>query len=227
MSTCSHIQGQFSRYLDGDVPGTEMLNISKHLQKCAACAGEFTGWQKSQALVSSLGSTKAPEDLALRLRVAISQESRNSARERLGRFQSRWENTFQPFLVRAVAGFASAIFLVGTAARLVGTFSSPEAVEARDVPLQVATAPRLLYSSFQPSDEIGDHNNPVVLQVFVDSRGRVYDYKVLSGQVDAQTRDSIESLLLFSVFAPARSFDFDQPVRGTTVMSFSGISVKG
>jgi hypothetical protein len=65
----------------------------------------------------------------------------------------------------------------------------------------------------------------VVLQVFVDSHGRVYDYKVLSGQVDAQVRDSIESLLLFSVFEPARSFD--QPVRGTTVMSFSGISVKG
>lgn len=227
MSTCSHIQGQFSRYLDGDVPGTEMLKISKHLQKCGACAGEFAGWQKSQALVSSLGSTKVPEDLALRLRVAISQESRNSARERLGRFQSRWENTFQPFLLRAAAGFASAIFLVGTAAGLVGTFTSPEAVEARDVPLQVSTSPRLLYSSFQPSDEIGNHNNPVVLQVFVDSRGRVYDYKVLSGQVDAQTRGSIESLLLFSVFAPARSFDFDQPVRGTTVMSFSGISVKG
>jgi predicted anti-sigma-YlaC factor YlaD len=225
MSTCSHIQHQFSRYLDSDVPGTEMLKISKHLQKCAACAGEFAAWRKSQTLVSSLGPTKAPEDLALRLRVAISQESRNSARERLGRLQSRWENTFQPFLLRAAAGFASAIFLVGTAAMLVGTFTSPELVEARDVPLQVSTSPRLLYSSFQPGDAIGDHNNPVVLQVFVDSHGRVYDYKVLSGQVDAQVRDSIESLLLFSVFEPARSFD--QPVRGTTVMSFSGISVKG
>jgi len=227
MSTCSHIQHQFSRYLDGDVPGTKMLEISKHLEKCAGCATEFAVWQESQALVSNLGPTKVPEDLALRLRVAISQESRNSTRERLGRFQSRWENTFQPFLIRAAAGFASAIFLVGTAAMLIGTFASPEAVEARDVPLQISTAPRLLYSSFQLDDDIGDHNNPVVLQVFVDSRGRVYDYKVLSGQVDAQTRQSIDNLLLFSVFAPARSFDFDQPVRGTTVMSFSGISVKG
>jgi hypothetical protein len=114
---------------------------------------------------------------------------------------------------------------VGTAAMLVGSFASPEPVEARDVPLQVSSAPRLLYSSFQPGDEIGDHNNPVVLQVFVDGQGRVYDYKVLSGQVDAQARGAIDNLLLFSVFAPARSWD--QPVRGTTVMSFSGISVKG
>jgi Putative zinc-finger len=225
MSACSHIQHQFSRYLDGDVPGTRMLEISRHLDSCADCATEFAAWQKSQTLVSNLGPTKVPEDLALRLRVAISQESRNSTRERLGRFQSRWENTFQPFLLRAAAGFASAIFLVGTAALLVGRFTSPEPVEAQDVPLEVSTAPRLLYSSFQPIDTIGDHNNPVVLQVFVDGHGRVYDYKVLSGQVDAKTRYSIENLLLFSVFTPAQSFD--QPVRGTTLMSFSGISVKG
>jgi predicted anti-sigma-YlaC factor YlaD len=225
MSACSHIQHQFSHYLDGDVPGTRMLEITKHLEKCAECAGEFAAWQKSQTLVSTLGPTKVPPDLALRLRVAISQESRNSTRERLSRFHIRWENTFQPFLLRAAAGFASAIFLVGTVAMLVGTFASPEPVEARDQPLEISTAPRLLYSSFQPADTIGDHNNPVVLQVFVDGHGRVYDYKVLSGQVDTKTRDSIDNLLLFSVFSPARSFD--QAVRGTTLMSFSGISVNG
>lgn len=225
MSSCSYIQRQFSRYLDGDIPGTRMLEITRHLETCTACAGEFAAWRKSQTLVSTLGSTRVPPDLALRLRVAISQESRNSARERLGRFQVRWENTFRPFLFRAAAGFASAIFLVGTAAMLVGTFTSPEPVEARDVPLDISSAPRLLYSSFQLDSGIGDINNPIVLQVFVDSHGRVYDYKVLSGLVDKQTREAIENLLLFSAFEPARSFD--QPVRGTTLMSFSGISVKG
>jgi predicted anti-sigma-YlaC factor YlaD len=225
MSACSHIQHQFSHYLDSDIPGTRMLEITKHLEKCAECAGEFAVWQKTQTLVSALGPSKVPEDLALRLRVAISQESRNSTRERLGRFHIRWENTFQPFLLRAAAGFASAIFLVGTVALLIGRFASPEPVEARDQPLEISTAPRLLYSSFQPADAIGDHNNPVVLQVFVDRSGRVYDYKVLSGQVDTKTRESIDDLLLFSVFAPARSFD--QAVRGTALMSFSGISVRG
>ncbi|MGA9719681.1 MAG: zf-HC2 domain-containing protein [Acidobacteriaceae bacterium] len=225
MSACSYIQHQFSRYLDGDVPGTRMLEITKHLETCANCSHEFDAWKKSQAMVADLGTTRVPPDLALRLRVAISQESRNSTRERLGRFHIRWENTFQPFLLRATAGFASAIFLIGTAAMLVGTFTSPEPVEARDVPLEVSSAPRLLYSSFQPAEDIGGLDNPVMLQVFVDSDGRVYDYKVLSGAVDAQTRDAINNLLLFSVFSPARSFD--QPVRGTALMSFSGVSVKG
>jgi predicted anti-sigma-YlaC factor YlaD len=224
MSTCSHIQHQFSRYLDGDVPGARMIEITRHLETCSDCAGEFAAWKKSQAMVANLGSTKVPPDLALRLRVAISQESRNSTRERLGRFHSRWENTFQPFLLRAAAGFVSAIFLVGTAAMLVAPFASPQLVEASDVPIEVSSAPRLLYSSFETGN-IGDVNNPVVLQVFVDSHGRVYDYRVLSGAVDSQMRDSIENLLLFSVFSPARSFD--QPVRGTALMSFSGVSVKG
>lgn len=225
MSACSHIRHQFSRYLDGDIPGTRMLEITKHLETCADCAHEFSAWKNSQALVANLGPSRVPPDLALRLRVAISRESRNSTRERLGRFHVRWENTFQPFLLRAAAGFASAIFLVGTAAMLVGTFTSPEPVEARDVPLEVSSAPRLLYSSFQPAQDIGGLDNPVMLQVFVDSDGRVYDYKVLSGVVDAQTRDAIDNLLLFSVFSPARSFD--QPVRGTALMSFSGVSVTG
>jgi hypothetical protein len=202
-----------------------MIEISGHLESCSDCAGEFATWQKSQTLVSALGSTKVPDDLALRLRVAISQESRNSTRERLSRFHIRWENTFQPFLLRAAAGLASAIFLIGTAAMLVGTFTTPEPVEARDVPLEISTGPHLLYTAFQLADDIGDHNDPIVLQVFVDDHGRVYDYKVLSGQVDEKARQSIGNLLLFSVFSPARSWD--QPVRGTTLMSFSGISVKG
>ena len=225
MSSCGQIQRHFSRYLDGDVPGVRMLQITRHLETCPACAREFAAWKKSQSLVATLGPTRIPPDLALRLRVAISQESRNSARERLSRFHIRWENTFRPFLLRAGAGLASAIFLVGTAAMLVGTFTSPEPVEARDVPLQVSSAPRLLYSSYQPGKDIGDPNNPVVLQVFVDSHGRVYDYKVLSGSIDTPTREAIENLLLFSVFEPALSWD--QPVSGTTLMSFSGVAVKG
>lgn len=225
MSFCSEIQNQFSRYLDGDVPGARMLEITRHLQTCADCSREFAAWKKSQSLVSTLGPTPVPRDLALRLRVAISHESRNSTRERIERFRIRWENTFRPFLLRTAAGLASAVLLVGTAAALVGPFASPEPVEASDVPLETSSAPRLLYSSFQPANDIGDPNNPVVLQVFVDTHGRVYDYKVLSGAVDTQTRQSIDNLLLFSVFTPARFFD--QPVRGSALMSFSGVSVKG
>jgi hypothetical protein len=55
--------------------------------------------------------------------------------------------------------------------------------------------------------------------------GRVYDYRIVSGPTDGTTRSQIENLLLFGVFEPARRFG--QPVRGLTVLSFSGVSVRG
>lgn len=225
MSACSRIQGQFSRYLDGDVPGTSMLEISQHLKDCAACSKDFAELQRSQTMVAALGPSKVPADLALRLRVAISQESQRTPQARLGRLNIRWENTFRPFLLRAAAGLASAIFLIGTAGMAIDTFTAPEPVEARDVPIQVSTGPHLLYSSFQSTVALGKHDEPILLQVFVDGRGRVYDYRVLSGELDEQARASLDNVLLFSVFEPARYFD--QPVRGSVVMSFSGVSVRG
>jgi predicted anti-sigma-YlaC factor YlaD len=225
MSTCSDIRDHFSRYLDGDVPGSVMLEISHHLRECRECAQEFAVWQRSQTMVAGLGPSKAPADLALKLRIAISRESSRTPRERLARWRVRWQNSLQPFLLRAAGGLASAIFLVGSSALLIGMFAAPDAVEARDQPLQIATAPHLLYSSFEPGSAIGEASNPLVIQAFVDSSGRVYDYRILSGEADEQTRSSISNLLLFSVFAPARSFD--QPVRGSVLMSFSGVSVRG
>jgi hypothetical protein len=53
----------------------------------------------------------------------------------------------------------------------------------------------------------------------------VYDYRIVSGPTDATTRSQVESLLLFSRFAPARFFG--QPVRGLAVLEFSGVSVRG
>jgi hypothetical protein len=64
-----------------------------------------------------------------------------------------------------------------------------------------------------------------VVEAFVNVNGRVYDYRIVSGDATASMRAELDNTLLFSLFEPARSFGI--PVRGTVVMSFSGISVKG
>jgi hypothetical protein len=64
-----------------------------------------------------------------------------------------------------------------------------------------------------------------VVEAYVNSAGRVYDYRIVSGRDDAASRARVETLLLFSVFAPAQVFG--EPVRGVAVMTFSGISVQG
>ncbi len=225
MTKCSNVRQQFSAYLDGAVSGAEMQAIAAHLEACPPCAEDFLAWRRTHAMVSSVGPAKAPADLALRLRVALSQESVNTAQERFERGKLRWENTIRPFLWQATAGFASAVLLVGGTALLIGMFASPEPAQAKDEPLGNASSPRFLYDPFEFAGGVGDRDNPVVVQAFVNGEGHVYDYKILSGRADAKTIAQLEDTLLFSVFAPAHVFN--QPVRGTVLLSFSGVSVQG
>jgi anti-sigma factor RsiW len=225
MNQCRHIRAEFSDYLDGAVSGAAMQEISQHLEKCPPCADEFAEWRNAQALLSSLGPAKAPRDLSLRLRVALSHEAADSTQHNLDRWRIRWENTVRPLVLQFSAGLASTLLLIGSVSLLVGMFASPESLSARDQPLGMASAPRFLYSSIEPAGAIGDRDNPVIVEAFVNSEGRVYDYKIVSGTTDMKTSIQLQNALLFSVFDPARTFG--QPVRGMVVLSFSGVSVRG
>jgi hypothetical protein len=224
VTRCVHFREQFSAYLDGAVTGTAMHEIAAHLEACSGCAAEFAQWRNAQSLISSIGPAKAPSDLSLRLRVALSQESANTAEEKFARGWVRWHNTFLPLLWQITAGFASTAALIGGVAVLIGMFA-PEPLLARDEPLGKATSPRFLYTSLEPAGPVGDRESPVVVQVFVNGEGRVYDYTIVSGNADLKTRSQLEDTLLFSVFAPAQVFG--QPVPGTVVLSFSEVLVGG
>lgn len=224
MSKCAQLREQFSAYLDGAVTGAVMHEIAAHLDVCSGCAVEFAQWRNAQSLVSSVGPAKAPEDLGLRLRVALSQQMANTTGEKFARGRVRWQNTMLPLMWRVTAGFASTVAMLGAVALLIGMFA-PEPLLARDEPLGMASNPRFLYTSPEPAGGVADGNNPVVVQAFVNGEGRVYDYKIVSGNADLKTRSQLKDTLLFSVFAPARVFG--QPVPGTVLLSFSGVSVRG
>ncbi len=223
MSKCADLRKQFSAYLDGAVTGTAMQEIAAHLEACSDCTAEFAQWRTAQSLISSIGPAKAPAGLGLRLRVALSQESANTAQEKFARGRIRWQNTFRPLVWQVTAGFASTVALLGGVALLIGI--SPVPAMARDEPLGWASSPHYLYRSPVLAEGIADGNNPVVVQAFVNEEGLVYDYKIISGNNDSKTRSQVEDMLLFSVFAPAQVFG--QPVRGTVLLSFSGVSVPG
>ena len=226
MNSCTRIRAQFSNYLDGAMTGVAMQQVAGHLRQCEKCSNEFAQWRDAQQMLASLGPAKAPPELGLRLRVAVSQERMRNPRQSLARWQVRWQNTVAPFLLQASAGVASAILLIGTVALLISTFAAPEPLAARDEPIGMASSPHLLYSSIMTDpDAIGEHGNPVVVEALVNGDGRVYDYHIVSGPQDARTRSQLEELLLFSVFEPARIFG--QPVRGLAVLSFAGVSVQG
>lgn len=225
--SCNSIQSRFSEYLDGRLTGVEMQEIASHVEACRECAAEWSGLKQTQMAVASLGPVPEPEDLLLRVRVAVSHERARSRRSIVERCKLAWENTVGPFVLQAAAGFASAVLLLGTVTVLVGMFTRPEAARGEDEPIGNATAPHFLYTSSAVSsnDEIRSAAGPVVVEAYINGQGEVYDYRIVSGPVDDATRAQVVNLLLWSHFEPARFFG--QPVRGLAVLSFSGVSVRG
>lgn len=222
---CTNVEAQFSDYLDGAVSGVAMQRIASHLRDCQACTDDFEAMRSMQAVLSSLPPVKAPSDLALQLRVAVSNERARTPRNLWSTLQVSWKNSIAPLLLQASAGFASTVLLLGSVALLIGMFATPEPLAARDVPLGMASNPRFLYNSVEPAAvPIGGRDNPVIVEAYINGVGQVYDYRIVSGPNDANTRSALDNLLLFSRFEPARFFG--EPVRGMAVLSFTGVSVR-
>ena len=227
MNGCNEMQTMFTEYMDGRLSGREMQFVTAHLESCNKCAGDWRSLEEMQTLLAGMGPVPVPQDLLLRIRVAMSHER---ARRRQPIFHTlimAWRNTVGPFILQATAGFASAVLLLGAIIFLAGMFTQPEnALATPDEPLGAVTAPRFLYlSSEVGGNPIGDVTEPVVIEAYVNGQGQVYDYHIVSGPTDKGTRAEVENMLLWSRFEPARRFG--QPIPGLAVLSFSGVSVRG
>ncbi len=222
--TCTEIRKLFSPYLDGRVSGSEMRALTHHVGQCADCAREFAATERTQQLLASLAPKKAPADLALKLRLAISREAAQARRPRFEGMLVRLENALNAFMVPATAGLVSAVLFFGL---LLGFFALPAELRASsgDVPLMLYTGPQLEKSAFGTSlGNMGD--DAVVIEAYVDANGRVQDYRILSQPDDAKAvLPQLKNLLIFTTFRPALSMG--RPTTGTAVLSFSKISVKG
>lgn len=222
---CQKCQSSFSVYLDGAVSGQQMQLIARHLESCAGCAREFAAMCAMQQSVAALGQAKAPPDLGLKLRLAISHEQARRKSSWFDTVSLKWENAVRPMLVQVSAGFAGAVIFIGGIGLLLGMVASPEPVLANDEPLGAMTSPHYLYSTVNPSAIVSDHDSVIIVEAYVNAQGRVYDYNIVSGPEDPAVQNQVLNQLLTSVFAPASVFG--APVRGRVVLTFSGISVHG
>jgi hypothetical protein len=217
---CTEARPLFSSYLDRAVSGTEMHDIFSHLEQCADCQKEYSLLEHTRSLVSSLGRRQPPSDLALKIRVAISSTRARNSLSFFQRFVLRLENTFQGFMVPVTAGVVSAVVFIGSLMVLL----VPAQVSANDdVPSTFYTPPRLQVSEYPESQLTLD--SPVVIETYVDARGFVENYRIISGRDDEEVRAQLGRALLFTQFVPAQSFG--HPVPGKAIMSFSHINVKG
>jgi len=217
---CTEARPLFSLYLDRAVTGTEMHEVSGHLQQCTDCQKEYVFLENTRSLVSSLGRRQPPSDLALKIRVAISSRRSQNSLSSFQRYVLRLENAFQGFMFPATAGVLSAVIFFGALIVLL----VPAQVSANDdVPSTFYTPPRLQLSEY-PENQL-NLDSPVVIEAYVDASGRVENYRIISGRDDEEVREQLNRALLFTIFAPAQSFG--HPVSGKAIMSFSHINVKG
>jgi hypothetical protein len=218
---CTQAKVLFSPYLDGAVTGKQMHALSQHLESCAGCRPEYVSLRQTQQLLARMGARKAPPDLPLKLRVAISHEVAQSRRPHLGGLVIRLQNALNAFMVPATAGLATAVvifvFLMG--------FLAPLQADNPDVPLMLYTAPQLQQSAFGTTlDSITDDS--LVIEAYVDSNGRVQDYRILSNSRGSQDwLPQVKNMLIFTTFRPATSMG--RPTSGRAVLSFAKISVRG
>ena len=223
---CASIQDTFSAYLDGTISGREMQKVSSHLESCRGCKADFEQWRGMQQVLASVGTMKAPSDLGLKLRLAISHESARRKGHWWDSLSMRWENLFRPALVQVSAGLLGTVVLIGSIALMVGAVAAPVSVLANDEPLGALTSPHFLYSAaqLQPVVTIGA-DTTIVVQAEVNAHGRVYDYQIISGPSDAQTMAQVRDHLMVQVYQPASIFG--EPVRGRVLLTFAGVSVRG
>ncbi len=222
---CDAMQESFSAYLDGAVSGHQMQAIASHLEVCASCHHEFSALRAVQQSLSSLGTIKAPPDLAMKLRLTISHERAYSKARWIDTFTVKWDNILRPMLVQVSAGFAGAVVFLGGVMFLLGMVAAPEPVMANDEPLGAMTMPHYLYSAARPRPILSAHDKTIIVEAYINDQGRVYDYNIVSGPVESTVQTQIVDQLLLSVFEPSRVFG--APVRGRVILTFAGISVQG
>ncbi len=220
---CIQAKSLFSPYLDGAVTGRQMRELSGHLETCSDCHRKYMSLRKVQQLLSNMGPRKAPSDLALRLRVVISQEAARVREPYWAGARVRLENTLNAFMVPAMAGLTTAVIIFGV---MMGFLAQPAQAGSADVPLTFYTAPQLQQSAFAPPVLESMRDDSLVIETVVDSHGRVQDYRVLSNDREpSELSSEVKNALIFTTFRPATSMG--RPTSGRVILSFSKVRVRG
>lgn len=237
---CKTILKKLPGYLDGavgsDVRSSQHARIREHLEQCPTCRRELDCYRKLSSLLSRAAPAPPPDDLAVKIRVAVAQarETRDFT-GRLRIFRDRaflvLENVFKPLAVPATGGLFSAMLVFLVMLQMV--YPRIGRAVANDVPLNLlrpaevewlSEFPVPVHSDYDAPDLPGSHG--LLVDVTVNAQGAMVDYQILAGPDDLAVRRQLDQMLLFSRFRPMLSFGRPTP-GGHVVLSFNEIRVKG
>ena len=211
---CIEIRNHYSDYLDGLCEPQVLKSIRFHLRYCESCRCELEAWESVKADLRAMSHRQVPPELALRLRVEVSQALHRNWLERL---RVRLNNALQPVLLPASGGVLTAVICF---CLIMGSVVVP-ANTAPDVPLAFATPPRV---QAVPAFDF-DSDTPVMVVAKIDAGGRAMGYRVLSGGNSPELIHQLDRVIYFSNFQPATWFG--RPTDGQVVLSLRRITVRG
>jgi len=218
---CTQAKQLFSPMLDSMLEGREIHALNRHVSECESCATEYAALRRTKWLITSMQPRLAPPELALRLKVAVSQQLAAQRRNRWEGLQVRWQNALNAFMLPATAGMLSAVLIFGL---LIGVLVPAHLSSANDVPTMLYTPPEMTSAPF--GLESGTANGDAILvEAVIDAHGRVQDYRVLNMPGQTGLSPEMKNALIFTQFRPATSFGL--PTSGRVVISFSNINVGG
>jgi len=218
--TCAQVKSLLSSYLDGAVTGKQMHALGQHLDQCVECRLQYQELRQTQTLLSRVGRARVPDDLSLKVRLAISREAARRREPAFSGFGIRVANMLRSFMVPATAGVVATLIIFGV---LMG-FITPVQANSNEL-LMLSTDPEIQQTGFGGA-LAASTDASFVIEAYVDANGRVQDYRILSDP--DRLKDiphSLKNMLIFTTFRPATLMGSPRP--GTAVLSFSKISVKG
>jgi len=212
---CVEIRNHFSDYLDGFCEPQARKSIRFHLDYCGSCRRELEEWESMRADLRGMPRRQVPRELALRLRVAVSQGLHGNWLQRLRVWM---DNALQPVLLPASGGVLAAVVFF---CLIMGSVVVP-ATTTPDVPLAFVTPPRVREL---PPFDFNTGDAPVVVVTRIDAGGRAMGYRVLSGGTSPELIHQLDRVIYFSNFQPATWFG--RPTDGQVVLSLWRITVRG
>jgi hypothetical protein len=228
--TCLRVQKRLAGYLDGTLRGSDHARVREHLESCAGCRGEFQRYVRLAALVARVEPAAPPADLAVRIRVAASED--RSVGGWLSRVGSHAgvvaRNLIEPFAVPATGGLVTALFFFALVAHNL-LFGLPLGAVANDHPLNLfepARVERLAAFPITTTAEAVGETDFIVVAATVDARGQVTDFEIIAGPNDAAVQRQVYQVLLFSRFRPRMGFGRPE-AGGRVLLQFSEIRVRG
>ena len=213
--SCVEIRNHFSDYLDNLCTLEARKSIRYHLSFCDVCQDQLEQWNSVHEELRALPHRQVPPELALRLRVQMSQRLNGKP---LADLLVRVENVLKPLLLPATGGVLTAVICF---CLIMGSQVAPVS-NGPDVMVQVLTPARV--QELAPMDFItGD--NGLVLVTQINAEGHVKSYRVLSGEGSPELMHQLDRMIYFSIFQPATMFG--KPTDGEVVLSLRRITIRG